>query len=98
MVKKKKKKVIVKKKSKELNYEQVSHNATSEDELGQQKGIKFEKVKVDSQMQKLEQQIADGDEPSYRDLVDQINHEDNRGISHNTEVIRNPSAKFGTIL
>jgi hypothetical protein len=50
MVKKKKKKVIVKKKSKELNYEQVSHNATSEDELGQQKGIKFEKVKVDSQM------------------------------------------------
>jgi hypothetical protein len=70
VAKKKKKKVIVKKKSKDLNYEQVSHNATSDDELGEQKGIKFDKVTVDKGMQKLHQQIADGDEPSYRELVD----------------------------
>ena len=103
VAKKKKKKVLVKKKSKELNYEQVSHNATSDDELGQQKGIKFDKVKVDRQMHSLQQQIADGDEPSYRELVDQINHEDNRPPTvlptqtPTEEVLRNPSAKFGTI-
>jgi len=53
-----------------LNYEEVSHNATSDDELGQQKGIKFDKVRVDKEMQKLREEIADGDEPSYRELVD----------------------------
>lgn len=71
---KKKKKKLVKKKrnadTKELNYEEVSHSATSDDELGQQKGIKFDKVRVDKEMQKLHDDIADGDEPSYRELVD----------------------------
>lgn len=33
------------------------------------------KNNIDKGMQKLDAEIADAEEPSYRNLVDQINHE-----------------------